>query len=53
MNVIVDIIFWFENNEAAQFYFWEYINRNQTFLYWILTGPPLQCLGTLYQDKSV
>jgi hypothetical protein len=24
---------------TAQFYFWESINENQTFIYWILTGP--------------
>jgi hypothetical protein len=30
--------FCFGNKKAVQFYFWEYINRNQT-LYWILNGP--------------
>jgi hypothetical protein len=41
MNVEIErqnIIILFGNNKTAQFHFWEYMNRNQTFL-WILTGP--------------
>ncbi len=34
-----NIYFYFGNNDAAQFPFWEYINVNQTFtVYWIFTG---------------
>jgi hypothetical protein len=44
MNVEIGrqkIIILLGSNEATQFHFWEYINRNQTFISGILTSPSI------------
>ncbi len=43
----------FGNNEAVQFYFWGYRNRNHTHLYWILTGPFLAVMFNGILDFSL
>ena len=42
--------FWFGNDETAQFYFWEYIKRNQTFI--LDSHRPFICSVFLYQKPK-